>query len=112
MFKIIFLEVAVVIVSGWVMAAEPSPVNPQAGQKASKSKAVKELKASDEWKNMQSASNQYDAHYIDATNKIAAVSDNATKTALTKSIKATDDCHDALVKLIKCFKDYVAANGD
>jgi len=70
-------------------------------------KAGQILQADKHWTSMTNQLANYDAHYIDATNKIEQVTDAKTKTALTKSLKATDDCHDALVKLIKCFRDYV-----
>jgi gas vesicle protein len=68
------------------------------------------MKQSVAWKQMQTQLDQYDAHYTDATNKISQVADADVKAALTKSIRATDDCHDALMKLVKCFQDYVKAN--
>ena len=68
--------------------------------------------------------NNYDGNYSDVTNKIDLVTDAKTKTALLKmaklvndehtvhikSLKAIDDVHDALQKLIKCFKDMQAAS--
>lgn len=78
--------------------------------KFQKNTALKALKQSAAWTQMQTQLDQYDTHYVAATNSIAQVTDPKTQTALTKSLKATDDCRDALVKLIRSFQDYVAAN--
>jgi uncharacterized membrane protein YhiD involved in acid resistance len=80
--------------------------------KFQKNSALKTMKQSTAWTEMQTQLDQYDAHYIAATNSIAQVTDPKTQTALTKSMRATDDCHDALVKLINCFRDYVQSQGD
>jgi len=106
MFNRIFLNLGILVIVATVFAAEPSPVNPAAVQK----RDVKIMKTSNAWIAMTNQLAQYDDHYIDATDSIAEVTDAKTRTALTKSLKATDDCHDALVKLIKCFTDYVKAN--
>jgi len=78
--------------------------------KFQKNSALKSMKQSAAWTAMNTQLDQYDAHHTDATNKIAAVSDGPTRQALTKSLAAVDDVRDCVVKLSKCFKDYVAAN--
>ena len=109
MYRILFSSL---LICGMVYGAEPSPVNPTAIQKSAEKNQVKTMKESAAWVAMQTQLDQYDTHYTAATNSIEQVTDAKTKTALTKTIKTTDDCHDALVKLIKCFQDYVKAQGN
>lgn len=61
-------------------------------------------KAEDTWVSIMEQLDQYPAHHDDATNKIAQVTDAKTQAALTKSLRALDDCHDALIKLIRAMK--------
>jgi chromosome segregation ATPase len=130
---------AIVVVLGIVVVCGqdlvPAPVR---DARLAKQNQMKAMKQSDAWQDMQTKLDQYQGHYdsltnnqakldedvVAATNKIALVADAATKLALNKVQnevedqrkiaedlrKTIDDCHDALVKLVKCFKDYVAAN--
>lgn len=58
------------------------------------------LKATPEWINLKADLDKYDEDYISATNKIAAVSDNATRQALSKMLNLTDD-HQKVIKDLK-----------
>jgi len=108
---------------GSLVVAAPKPINnPAAAIQTEEKVAVKQLKASDSWINMQTQLDQYTNHLaqlnaqiITATNKIELVVDAATaKTALQKvqnevekEKQMLDDLHDAVKKMSKILIDYV-----
>jgi len=108
--KKILLIIAACVVGSLVMA-QSGVIEIKPGVERIKTKtAIKQMKTAAAWQAMTNQLAQYESHYTEATNAVSKVTDAKTQTALTKSLRATDDCHDALVKLIKCFQDYVKAN--
>lgn len=107
------MNALVVITSACVLCATVTLAGPQKGTQndhvAKEDREVQAMKASDAWAKMEEQLSQYETHYTQATNQIAQVTDTNTRQALTKSLKAVDDCKDALVKLIRCFHVYVEA---
>jgi len=63
------------------------------------------LKDSNEWKKLTEKLDNYDAHYIAYTNKLAQVTDNNSKQAIAKLQNMVDDLHDCIVKMKKIIVD-------
>lgn len=99
--------IALILAAGVAMA--DMELGPQ--RKNANRQAVRQLKQSAAWIGMTNQLAQYDGHYTAATNNAAQITDAKTRNAVTQAIRATDDCRDALAKLIRCFVDNVEAQG-
>lgn len=88
---VIISAIAIVMVAAITIAAPPPYNSPVAAKEVANREAVKALKASPEWIDLDADIDAFDADYIVATNAVAAVVDNKTQTALNKVLKVVKD---------------------
>lgn len=105
----LLIGLAAVVWATGVLAVEVIDATTQPDSKRAKIGVVRDIRASAAWTGMTNQLAQYDAHYIDATNKIDQVTDAKTKAALTAMRRCVDDNHDAVVKMVAVVKKIVKA---